>query len=101
MRKLMIVLAMSLGSQAIAQEVKTQSIKDLVKGYEMVDFVVTGKDTIAVVSKVNIPKILGLKEPEYIDRDQGDVFTQYSYGRLKIRYIELKDGRFGSDVSNF
>jgi hypothetical protein len=98
MKKIAIIAALVLGSQAFAQEAKT--IKELTERYDNVEFVLLSKsDTTAVVSRVNIPQDLGLdKEEEVFYTDNGK-FTLFIHGPFRIVYGELFDGRTGTTIS--
>jgi hypothetical protein len=90
MKKIAIIAALVLGSQAFAQEER----------YDNVEFVLLSKsDTTAVVSRVNIPQDLGLdKEEEVFYTDNGK-FTLFIHGPFRIVYGELFDGRTGTTIS--
>lgn len=98
MKKIAIIAALVLGSQAFAQEAKT--IKELTKGYDIVEFVLLSKsDTTAVVSRANIPADLGLENPVKKHSDGDGEYTIFHKDGFRIIFLDLFDGRQATTIS--
>lgn len=98
MKKIAIIAALVLGSQAFAQEAKT--IKELTEGYELVEFVLLSKsDTTAVVSRANVAADLGLDNPVEVHSDDDGQYTVFHENGFRIIFLELFDGREGTTIS--
>lgn len=76
------------------------SISSICNNYEIVEYVLVGRgDTTAVVSRVNLPKDLGLTNPKETWNDEDGKFTMYYHHCLRMIYAELSDGRTGTTIS--
>lgn len=92
MRKLMIILAMSLGSQAIAQEAPKSILEFTKLGFSSEVTIPIAKDTMvyvfAPVSILNLDV-----EPNRVEDDPVGVFSFYDFGAFSIMESKRNDGR--------
>ena len=98
MKKIAIIAALILGSQAFAQEAKT--IKSLTDNYTDVKFVLLSKsDTTAVVRRANVAEDLGLTNPIEVKSDEDGQYTVFHDNGLRIIFLDMFDGRDATTIS--
>ena len=92
MKKLMIVLAMSLGNQAVAQEAPKSILEFTNLNAESEVTIPIPKDTMVYVFAP--VSILNLNiDPHRVDNDPEGVFSFYEFGNFSVMEVRRNDGR--------
>lgn len=92
MRKMMIVVAMMLGSQLFAQEEKNSILDFADPRFNTEYSMPIANDTVLFVDAP--VQVLGLDvEPHRVDNDPEGVFTFYTVGKFHFTEAKMNDGR--------